>query len=369
MPHTPGALLHHEEIATALRGARAFRMRYASVDVNGVATESTGIVIAPAAAGSGRPVLTWLHGTTGIGDAACPSAQPDPARELTLYFDYEATAAIDYGVPQVQSFIDDGWVVCATDHQGLGTPGVHQYTVNRTNGLDGIFIVHAAKHLDIGAGTAVAGAGWSQGGGSVAALAELDVGTFGELELFGAVALSPGVLAAAIKAGAAAHAADPDAAPDAHAFMLIQGLAAAYPATLSLDDLLTPLGVEIAHATQNTLSGHHLSDVLTHAFHTRGPVMRKDPQNMPAWGAAALASSAGQRKPVCPVLICEDLANPEGGFPCPIPWQDAYAEMVRELGGEVTVRTYPDDDHFALCGAAMPAAKEWLESLRPAAAS
>jgi len=31
-------------------------------------------------------VMSWCHGTTGLGDAACPSAQPDPARELITYF-------------------------------------------------------------------------------------------------------------------------------------------------------------------------------------------------------------------------------------------------------------------------------------------
>ena len=364
MTHSPGALLAHEEIATSLTGARAFRVRYASRDAAGRATESTGLVLVPAGEGADRPVLTWLHGTTGIGDAACPSAQPDPARELALYFGYEAAAPIDYGVPHVQAFLDDGWVVCATDYQGLGTPGVHHYTSNRTNGLDGVNIVHAAKGLGIGMSAAVAGCGWSQGGGAVAGLAELDDDDYGDLRLFGIVAFSPGVVAAALKTGAATVAANPGAPPDPHAFMLIQGLAAANPDTLALDDLLTPLGVRVAHATCDTLTVHHLGDVLARTFHHEGPLLREDPQNLPAWQAAALASSAGTRKPVCPVLVCEDLANPEGRFPCPVPWQDAYAEMVRGHGGEVTVRTYPDDDHFSLCGTAMPAAKEWLEGLR-----
>jgi len=362
---TPGHLLHHEEIATSLTGAKAFRIRYVSKDVNDVVTESTGLVIAPTAGGSDRPVMTWLHGTTGVGDAGCPSAVPDPARELLTYFDIDAKFDIDTGIPHVQSFIADGWVVCATDYQGLGTPGVHQYAVNRTNGRDGLYIVHAAKGLDTGMGTAVAGAGWSQGGGSVAALAELDAEEYGDLHLFAIVAFSPGVAGAALKAGSGASFADPNTPPTSHPFMLIEGLAAAFPDTVKMDDLLTPLGVEIATKTYDTLPAHHLDGVLARSFHHRGPILRSDPQNLPAWEKAVMASSAGQRKPVCPVLICEDVGNPEGQFPCPLPWQDGYAAEITAFGGEVTVRKYPDDDHFSLCGSAMPDAKKWLESLRP----
>ncbi|MFZ4517913.1 MAG: hypothetical protein ACOYOP_05970 [Microthrixaceae bacterium] len=361
----PGDLLSHEEIPTSISGAVAVRVRYASVDLHGVPTESTGLVVAPDTAGSDRPVMTWLHGTTGLGDAACPSAQPDPARELITYFDPGATREIDYGVPHLQSFIDDGWVVCATDYQGLGTPGVHQYTVNRTNGLDGLHIVHAAGGLPLGTGAAVAGAGWSQGGGAVAALAELGAEDYCDLELFAVVAFSPGVAGAAVAAGSAMAAADPHAPPDAHPFMLIEGLAAAFPDTLDLADLLTPLGVEIAHTTRDTLPVHHLDAVLARAFHHHGALLRPDPQNLPAWRDAVMASSAGRRMPVCPVLICQDLGNPEGQFPCPLAWQDGYAAAITALGADVTVRKYPDDDHFSLCATAMPAAKQWLESLRP----
>ena len=170
----PGTLLHHEEIATGISGASAWRVRYASRDVNGRAHESTGLVIAPATMGSDRPIMTWAHGTTGLGDAACPSAQPDPARELITYFTAEATQQIDYGVPGLQGFIDAGWVVCSTDYQGLGTPGMHHYIVNRSNARDALNIAHAARALPVGAGTTLGCMGWSQGGGTAAAVAELE---------------------------------------------------------------------------------------------------------------------------------------------------------------------------------------------------
>jgi hypothetical protein len=58
-------------------------VRYISKDVNGVLHEVSGLAIAPRTAGTICQLLTWCHGTTGLGDAACPSAQPDPVRELT----------------------------------------------------------------------------------------------------------------------------------------------------------------------------------------------------------------------------------------------------------------------------------------------
>ena len=78
----PGSLLSQERQDTGIKDARAWRVRYVSRDVNGTAHEASGLVIAPQAKGADRPILTWCHGTTGLGDAACPSAQPDPAREL-----------------------------------------------------------------------------------------------------------------------------------------------------------------------------------------------------------------------------------------------------------------------------------------------
>jgi len=116
-------LISSAELATSLRDARAFRILHRSQDMLGNATQSSGLVIVPTGATPVFPVMTWCHGTTGLGDASCPSAQPDPARELITYFTVEATEQIDYGIPGAQAFLDAGWAICATDYQGLGTPG------------------------------------------------------------------------------------------------------------------------------------------------------------------------------------------------------------------------------------------------------
>ncbi len=358
----PGTLLRRERIDTRIRGAQAWRVRYATRDVNGVAHECSGLVIAPAARGDARPILTWCHGTTGLGDAACPSAQPDPARELVTYFSAEATQQIDYGVPGLQGLIDGGWVVCATDYQGLGTPGMHQYTVNRTNARDAVNIAHAARQLDIGAGTALGCMGWSQGGGAAAAVAELDAADFGALRLVGTVPMSPAAAAIAIEspAGPSAALSDTKVAPDSHLVMLLAGHQAANPSKLALPDVFTPLGVAILDGAWRAQPVHHLNDTIARLFRLKGPILQPKPANFDAWKAAIAAGSAGTRKPIAPVLVCID--SFEGGTVVPVAWQTGYIDAVRKLGGTVESREYPHDDHFSLPRSCVADAQAWLRA-------
>lgn len=101
-------LLSSEKIETSISNAVAYRVRYNSTDLHGKATQSTGLVVAPSEYKEGRKVMSWAHGTTGIGDAGAPSAHDDPARELTLYFASGSVTQIDYGIPALQQFIDEG---------------------------------------------------------------------------------------------------------------------------------------------------------------------------------------------------------------------------------------------------------------------
>lgn len=359
---TPGTVLHSETISTSIANAQAWRIRYASLDEIGREQQSTGLVIAPLRSAPDRPVLTWCHGTTGLGDASCPSAQHDPVRELTTYFTENASAQIDYGVPGLQAMIDAGWIVCATDYQGLGTPGMHQYMVGRTQARDALNIVHAARSMNIGAGTKIAGLGWSQGGGTAAALAELDAADYRDLELIGIVPMSPGVTSLAIEhpTGPAAALNSPDTPPDSHLVMMLAGYAACYP-HLSLSDILTPLGVRIVESAWNIQPVHHLNDTLGRLFRLEGAIIDVNKEAIPAWLAAFTSGSAARVKPVCPVLMCQD--SFDGGTVVPVAWQQAYADAVTKLGGTVNVRDYPKDDHFSLPQSCSGDALAWLDSL------
>ena len=353
-------LLHHEKIATSLKGAVAYKVRYASHDVQGKPTESTGLVIAPEAAGENRRVMSWAHGTTGIGDGGCPSNEPDPARELTLYFAPGSTTQNDYGVPGVQKFIDEGWVVTATDYQGMGSPGIHQYTVNRTNAIDVVMIVHAARELPVGAGDRFGVIGWSQGGGAAAATVELDAADYGDLTIVGTAAMSPGVPAIAVGLPGIGTALSSGAPlpPDGHLFMIIGGTAAAFPETLSLEDAFTDVGMRVWNEGWNTQPSHHMADCLARAGKHEGPVMKFDTSKLDAWLDAFKKGSAALRKPVAPVIVLRDGQFDDG--PCPTSWQLGYIEAIKALGGDITETVYPSCDHFALPSHSIDHAREWL---------
>lgn len=360
MTHSPGTLLHSEAVPTNLGNAQAWRIRYTTADVNGKHHEATGLVIAPTSASTNRPVLTWCHGTTGLGDASCPSAQPDPVRELTTYFTAESTRQIDYGVPGLQNMIDNGWVVCATDYQGLGTPGMHQYTVNVTNAKDAVYIVHAARALDLDMGNRFGCMGWSQGGGAAAAVAELSADIYGDLTLVGTVPMSPGVgkIALSDPTGVTAALSDSSAPPDSHLVMVLAGHASAFPGELKMSDVFTPLGEGIVNTASNTQPVHHLNDTIARIFRLNGAVLQNPIVNMDLWIQKIDHGSAAQMKPVAPVLVCMDTFD--GGTVVPVAWQNTYVQAVKQLGGDIAVKEYPNDDHFSLPASCVDDALTWL---------
>jgi hypothetical protein len=55
----PGTLLEAIEIAPDIPGSRAWKVRFASSDMFGQPTQSTGVVAAPAGEGRDRPVVAW----------------------------------------------------------------------------------------------------------------------------------------------------------------------------------------------------------------------------------------------------------------------------------------------------------------------
>jgi pimeloyl-ACP methyl ester carboxylesterase len=241
---------------------------------------------------------------------------------------------------------------------------MHQYTVNITNARDAVYLARAARTLDAGAGTTLGCAGWSQGGGAAAAVAELDPVDFGDLTLIGTVPMSPGVAKIALENPASVTAAltDPATPPDSHLVMLLAGIYAANPTKFQLSQAFTPLGVEILETAWNNQPVHHLNDTIFRMFKLKGAVLNPTPPNFGDWKAAIVAGSAANKKPVAPVLVCIDsFAN---GSVVPVSWQTTYVEAARELGGTVETRDYPTDDHFSLPQSCVGDARAWLNKLR-----
>src|SRR5207248_3120094 len=128
----------------------------------------------------GRTVLTWAHGTTGLGDACAPSRQypTGQAAELLL----------------AQAVLSRGFVYAATDYEGLGPPGDHPYLVGLSEGRNVLDAARAAERL---AGTGGAPTskvliwGHSQGGGAAAFAAELAPTYAPDLAVVGSIVGAP----------------------------------------------------------------------------------------------------------------------------------------------------------------------------------
>ena len=150
-----GQVIKKESISTTIAGARAWRIAYISSDLAGRKTISTGLIVAPVgrAPKDGRPVIAWAHGTTGTAQNCGPSQLPNPAQPLSEYFLIGGNAGTDYGLPAVEKFIQDGYIVVATDYQGQGGGGKHQYMVSGTQARDrlprscacGLFLYRSAR--------------------------------------------------------------------------------------------------------------------------------------------------------------------------------------------------------------------------------
>ena len=171
-----GQVIKKEKIETSVKGAQAWKIAYISSDVAGRKTIATGTMLAPVGPTpkEGRPILAWVHGTTGSAQNCGPSQIIDPTRPLNQYFLANGNSWTDFGIPNGQEFIDQGYVVVATDYQGQGGGGKHQYAVAGTNGRDAINSARAASSMiETGAGKKTIIYGWSQGGGATIAAASL----------------------------------------------------------------------------------------------------------------------------------------------------------------------------------------------------
>lgn len=171
----PGKLLEATPMQDAPAGAKAWRIRYETTDVDGDPTESTGVLVAPTGArpAQGREVVAWAHGTVGI-DPACV-----PIRTLDQ-------------IPGLQAMLGRGWVVVATDYPGLGTRGPHAYLAGDAAAAAVLDSVRAAiGFAPAGAGRRFVAWGHSQGGHAALFTAQRVRSYAPELQLLGVAAVSP----------------------------------------------------------------------------------------------------------------------------------------------------------------------------------
>jgi pimeloyl-ACP methyl ester carboxylesterase len=187
-PGEPGTLISAEEVAQqVVPGARAWLVRYRSETVTGDPAEVSGYLLAPATPGAERPVIAYAHPTTGSADVCAPSRALSAARPTG-----DAGSPIDATFAQFAHFVDEGYVVVATDYVGLGTPGPHPYLHGPSEGRSVLDAARAAVEVvGAGAGTRVVLSGWSQGGQAALWAAQLAASWAPGLDVVGVVAAAP----------------------------------------------------------------------------------------------------------------------------------------------------------------------------------
>ncbi len=176
----PGTIIRTEVIHGYLTGATTYRVLYTSTKLDGEPTAVSGIIAVPdtPAPPGGRRVLTFTHGTVGVTPRCAPSLRPVEQTPL--------------GVEGGPAFIAAGYVVAATDYQGLGTEGTHPYLVGEVEAMNALDITRAARNLpEAAAGTRFAVWGHSQGGHASLFTGELASRYAPELDLVAVAAGGP----------------------------------------------------------------------------------------------------------------------------------------------------------------------------------
>ena len=374
-----GQIIKKESISTSVKGAQAWRIAFISSDLAGHKTISTGIIVAPVgpAPQSGRPIVAWAHGTTGTAQNCGPSQLPNPAQALNEYFLIGGNSGADYGLPAVERFIQDGYVIVAADYQGLGGGGKHQYMVSGTQARDAINSIRAAGDMkEVGAGKKALIYGWSQGGGTVLAAASspeyiAQKGTaFDGIELVGFVALAPPDVSATIatppqdQASADKYidglvqAFSGDVMGFAHLSMTFWALPNGF-SNLQLEDVFTPEGAKAINQIYTGKCVHTAVDTITYNFgSTYKTLLNAKPKNSLAWANAIYESGVKKVKPVAPVTIywgTKDTAVP--------PFMGKlYQEQMCKLGANVArTQLKGEQTHYTTPPVAEPLFVPWVE--------
>jgi alpha-beta hydrolase superfamily lysophospholipase len=134
VPARPGQLLRSEPFERAVpEGARAWRILYTTARADGTpALASALVLVARSGLSTPRPVVAWLHGTTGVDVGCAPSLLSDPFAH----------------VPALQALLERGWAYVAPDYPGLGTVGPHPYLIGEGAARSVLDAVRAARRID-----------------------------------------------------------------------------------------------------------------------------------------------------------------------------------------------------------------------------
>ncbi|HWH35806.1 MAG TPA: lipase family protein [Acidimicrobiales bacterium] len=313
-------------------GARAWDVLYRSEGVDGDPVAVSGRVYAPAE-GAGengdRVVVSWAHGTTGVADDCAPSRTGDP-------------------VPALARLLDAGYVVAATDYEGLGTPGVHPYLVGASEGRSVLDAARAATRIEgTNAGSRVVLGGHSQGGHAALFAGGMVDGYAPDLELVGVAASAPAAELTTLLRSAV---------PISLAFGLVASAVYAYEATydeLVLEEVLTPAAVERIGVVDEVCL-----DEVTDAFagERTSAWLAANPLDVEAWAVRVAENEPGSMAIPAPVLVTQGTVD----FVVLASSTDTAVARLCDGPNTVEYRRYPGAGHGDLLAEAGDDVLAWV---------
>ena len=177
LPGENGDVIWAKQLASVENG-RIWQILYRSQSTNGTPVAVSGWLGVPDGLrpGEGFPLIVFGHGTTGLADHCAPTQRSNPRETIAL----------------LEDFLARGYAVAATDYEGLGTPGLHQYLVGPSQSYSLLDSARAARRF-AGAGNKLILFGHSQGGHAVILANETAASYAPELNVLGTIGSGAGV--------------------------------------------------------------------------------------------------------------------------------------------------------------------------------
>ncbi|HEY6832585.1 MAG TPA: alpha/beta fold hydrolase [Pseudolabrys sp.] len=348
VPVEHGTLIRTQPLTDAAAlpsAARNLLVLYHSKSIDGRDITVSGTVAIPKGSppAGGWPVTTWAHGTTGIGPACAPS-RDTPQGPEHLFLGMKQALMDDY--------VKRGYVVVATDYEGLGAPGLHPFLQGTSEGRGIIDIMRAARMIDARIGTRYVVIGHSQGGQAALFAAALGPDYAPEFTLLGDVAMAPAShIAATVQAMTTAS--HPSYALG-YAMYVLQSFASNHPA-IDLTKILTPQA--LAHLpetrqfciTKTASEGYWATAIPKDQFVAGadlGPILK-----------IAAANEPGDLRIAAPILVLQGTAD-DTVLP---PWTDAVVRSLCKAGNDVRYAVYRGASHETIVTQAAGDIRSWVD--------
>ncbi len=323
----PGDLIKDEALVTTPSGVQIERVMYHSRSIAGDDIAVTGLTYTPPGGppSGGWPVVAWAHGTAGIADECAPSSL-GPSSLL-------------------EGFALAGYVVTATDYEGLGTPGRHPYLVGESAARSVLDSVRAARNTG---GTEVSDRflvfGHSQGGHAGLFAGEYASSWAPELDLVGIVAAAPASNLAAIYQSIAAGLVPDTPLLRAYIVMIAAGFEAGHGADLDL--VMTTDGLAAVDSVDLGCTGTVTDAVSPYVL---GDLVDVDPTAIEPWASLLDLNSPGDSPVPAPILVVHGTSDEQ----VPVQASEILAQTYDATGQPYTLMTYAGVDHSGVIGAAI----------------